>query len=453
MSNILMRELAMRDVHPAGGDDSSSYRVVREALVKAALTTLLKRDYPTQSMTSAYLDRRFETTRENLNLLNANDAKTARQLQESLAGWFMTKKIIVDERVDEVCALFAYACTTGGVQSDPMDLTMNAHRYYDVLRLITGSEFDFALDLSPTDKDSSLTRYARFKYIHFIAENLKPYVSEVKFDDIIMALYTMQFYQFVPCLAAAYRVFENVNSISINSMSVKLLEIKRWSEMVDHELMKRTKLSDTLEWVKFVPLFTHKGMLGQDLTIASFSLPMEETEFGEKEWLKEYLYAEVAPLFNFSAIDPIDKIDPTSYMTTESMLELAENELYHQSFNVTIRGLFLADDDSNDNPFLLDSYVKGIEPWLQEKIKASFVIGGDESNFLVTDAEPKFFTTNFETMLSTAKSLRSDIFTTSISYTARRILMSRDLRRSGGAFPLFYSFGGGEMRYDSGAVD
>jgi hypothetical protein len=450
---LTLLDLRTRGITPTFGANPTAYRPTREAVVKEALTTLLRRDYPTQDLSGRYIDKRFEVLTIDVNPQDFRAQTEYRDLQFNTLGWSMTKKIRVDNRLDEVCALLGLSGSLGSVQNGPTDLTMNSFRFYDVLRLMMGEEFDLKRTFEVTEDTDAFTRYVRFRYFKFIALHLKEFVRHVSYDDLLTSLYLMQVYQVLPCLIAAFRIKERNDDIHTNILNYPILEQKDWTEFALDDLLLKVRVRDTMEWVKLSPLFRDEDFtLNSTLESATIPMPMEDTPIGEPDRLRMMKYLGLAPMWNFSFLNYKGHWFKNWFDQLTSMGELASQESYITSYNISVKGYYLSEANYAEGDNLLTFYDEVVNPDTWTYVRTSLE-DQDPVNTLTPEADTQKVKRSFDSFNEVLEDAKGDIFSPVMDYSSRRAMLASSLKTSGNMIPLFYSFVGGQISYKSSSED
>lgn len=431
------------------------FALTRENLVREAVTTLLRKDFATQDITGRYTDRQFETLSIAIDPNNFRTIDEQQRQQHDTLGWVLKKKVRMTSRVDEVCAIMSFCSTIGSAPVSPSDVTMNCFRYYDVLRLILGDSFDLAGSLEINEDLPSLNRWARFKYINFIATQLKPFLRSSSLEDIIGALYTMQLYQFIPCLVAAFRLREREAEWNSIGISYPILEQRNWTDTALDDLLKTARVKDTLEWVKVMPLVTHEDeFLNSTLDKAVLLVPFEESDLDRNEKMKAMKYLDVGPTLNFAITDEYgsfyNKSDSGSFFQIWAKLFAIDNQTsYLLSYNVTIKGYYMAEENMSDERDLAYLYDELVKPWFWTSIKSS-IEDQDPKNTVQPSADLTKMNRNFGILSTVIDEAEKDIFEPILDFTARRTLLASSMKMDGKILPLYYALSsGGEITFSN----
>jgi len=384
-------------------------------------------------------------------VINPNDLRTLesqRKDQFEVLGWSMSKKITVRNRIDEVASIFAMVSTIGSGPTGPSDIRMNCFRFYDVLRLISGDNFDWESNFELTDTTDGLTAWTRFKYFSFVAEQLKPYILGPKYEDVLMSLYNMQLYQLIPCLVAAFRVKESDEEWYNIGLAYPIIELKNWTSRAQDDLMS-VKVRETLEWVKFIPLVaSQEEFLDSKLSEAVIPAPFEEVEPGEDEVLRVMKYISIAPLWNFTVVDFYGKWTENWWGAIKNLVGVDDQKSYLISFNVTVKGYYLAEENFAPGDTLVEMYNELVKDWLFVTIKDS-LIAQEPLNTLTSVADIHKAEASLLKVEAMLEDSISDVFIDVMDYTARQVLLTRSLKSDGSVLPLFYSFSAKEIKFNS----
>lgn len=433
-------------------DDISSSIPYKQLLCRAAMNFLMKKDYATQDLMGRYVDNKFAALRTEINLLDLKNKREQDAVMESSVGWSMGKKIeLMTGRADEVCALIAFSSLLGSVPSGPGDITMNAFRFYDVLRLILGTNEDYERDLSIREDDDSFHNWCKFKYITFIAKQMQTLVPAVKYEQMVSALYTMQLYQFIPCLVTAFRLKERTLDNYSIVLAYPVLEPRDWTETTVSELIDNTLIKETPEWFKITPLLDdeHK-FINSKFGHARMAIPFEQSEIPDEEFLKRLRYFDVMPSMNYVVTDSFGSWLETWFGNLLNLGTIANQESYLASFHVTIKGYYLSEANFDEKHSLLKLYEDYLIPRFSNYINES-LLDSEVVNLIFDTAATDKFEGSIAELLNVVEEAKSDVFTPILDYTSRKIMLNNAINVDGSILPLFYSISGaGDVSYSRG---
>lgn len=430
--------------------DPIQYRDVKKGLITEAVRTLLKLDYGTQDLISQYVNHYFESFNYNLNSRDHMERSKAAELHYSQLGWTTSKRLAInDDRLDEVCYLFAYTSMLGSVPVSPGDVTMNTFRYYDALRLIMGGNHDNEDSFLLTDETEPVTAYVRFKYFSFIAQNLKQYLLGFNMEEIVGALYHSSIYQLAPVMAAAFRIYERDNSHSSIRIAWPVLETKEWTELTLIDLLHQVNVDETPEWMKVIPLVDDsRAFLRSKLGDATIPLPVETIEDSGTELLKQMKMFGLYPKINASILEYFDSQDYGWLLSLAGLQSIKDYKSYINSYNVSVKGYYLAEDQLPDDVTLLEIYKEGLFPSFDTLIGESF---GSTAPGMTLSINPdmKRVEKNLSIVKDLIKNNETQIFRSVLDYSERRILINSSLLDETNNLPLYYSFTGGRISFDT----
>lgn len=446
-------------------ETAGSYSAARNVLVRESIQTLLRKDFTTANMIGKYIDVKFADAHLDIPSTFGMTQKQERIDHEknlrSLIGWSEGARKLQFEHVklDEVACIIGLAATNSGVPNNMGDVTMNSYRYYDVLKMISGPDFDTSGTFELKENTPVQVRYFRFRYFRFITSQLKRYIRDFEYEQVLASLYTMQAYQLMPCLAAAFRLKEREEGWDKIELAYPIIELAGWSEQQHNDLLLNTRIRETPEWMKIVPLMDDEHQfLNQTLETAVINLPFEETGYDAPEVYKMYRWMNAAWMWNYSVLDYYDTFVQNFWTVLKSYVGSVDTVVYQTSFEVMIKGYFLAEPsfakidsdgklDADGSPAtLLAIYEDVVSPGNWGFVKNS-VTDMKEPNALV-QLNHSDISKAISTMDNIQKASITEIFTPILDLTERRQRIKKAFK-IGKQLPLYYRIVGDEVVYSS----
>lgn len=435
--------LQVKGILLEAGDDPTSYFPARAAIVKEAITTLLKKDYPTKDITGRYIDKQFEVLSIEINPQDLRSIPEQKATQLETMGWNLGKKVNIGDRLDEVCAVMAMSSCLSSVPDKPGDIRMNSFRFYDVLRLLTGDGFNNQGSFEIQEETPTVTRWMRFKYFKFIVTQLKPFIRNFTYEELLAGLFTMQIYQLMPCLAAAFRLKEIAMEWSQTRLAYPVLEQKNWTESALTDLLTTVRVKDTPEWVKIMPLVDdEEAFLNSTVEKARIAVPNEEVRYDEREKLRLYNYFALAPDWNYAVVDFYGSFAESWLERLTNLGMMSNQKGYKISYEVSIKGYYLGAANFDEGDDLLKLYRDVVHPDLWALIKSSCE-DQNPTNTLAPYMDKSRLTTALTMVASVINEAEFDIFQPILDYTSRMMMIASSLKIDGRILPLYYSISNG----------
>lgn len=463
------------DLIPRGlklpSDDASAYSAARNVIVEQACATLLKKDTTTQNMVGRYLDDKFSDYGLDI---PSTYGLTQKDEREAFAtsmwdhlGWKKKGKNKLEfnrDRLDEISCVIALASHLGSVPDGPGDITMNSFRYYDVLKLIMGENFDLGGNFELKEDTPSMTRFMRFRYFEFIAAELKLYVRDHDHESVVGSLYIMQLYQLMPCLAAAFCLKQKREDWTSIQVGYPVISPSSWTDNERNtiELLDRTKVKSTPEWVKIIPLIDDETeFLDSKIGTAVMLLPFANNGYDEPEYTKSYKWIGVAPYWNGSILEYYSDKGVQWVNALMGMTEFLDDEVYRISFETSIKGYYLGEANLKKYPGS-----KPGDPDLQPPDTLKLLYDDAIStaiSLMIKDSSQHMTAPNLLKDLGDDKMIRNssymekvikraedDIFSPVLNYTERRFKLAAQLKLMNKSLPLYYKFQGDQLAFTVG---
>lgn len=421
-------------------DDPTLSRSTRETVVTQVLSYLIRSDYATQNVLGLYTDSLFLDLSTDMSSIEFREKSAQDGLRLNEAGWYVDKKVkISSQRLDEVTAITALASILGSIPAGPGDATMNCYRFYDVIRMMEGEDFDatgsFMMD---EDLDFS-TKWIRFKYILFIAEQIKKLRISAPIDDIVIALFGMQTYQLIPCLVAAFRLKEETLQTKQIYLAYPVLEPRDWTETALNELLSNILVKQTPEYVKILPLVSdERSFVNSSFGSARLSLPFEENE--QVILTRKRRYIDFGPTINFAVNDSYGSWMSTFLSFFTGMGGIENQVSYVMAYYTTTKGYYLADQNFEEGKKLTDIYDNKIVPYILDSITDSF-LSTSSGNFLSVNTDATKGEKAIDRVFQVLEDNKVELFDPILDYTARRIMMKQSVSNEGNILPMYYSIG------------
>lgn len=420
------------------------------SIIKTCASWLIKNDFATQSLIGRYIDSRFETLHTQINPLDFRDKSTRDSLVRQIVGWSDGQQIRFDtERLDETIVTVALAASLNSGPASPGDVTMHTFRIYDVFRLLSDKDLISGGSLSGSASTNPSLLWLRYRYVKFVSERLSPLVKDVSSDRIITSLFAMPLYQFLPCLITAFRLYERNMDTTTISFAYPVLDPRDWTDADLDFLLEETKLIETPEWLKLVPLFDDPDdMLQTRIGHTSFSMPMHMDLNSDAEFvpLKLRHYLPICSSMTFAIFDAYEDTMLDGIALALGVKDLSKMEGYVDSFHVAMKGYFLAAEDLQISDSLADIWKSTVLPNLVDALLSNFK-GTSEFRLSPAGSEGKVQLL-FPHLTGLLLQNEKDMFTPVLDLTSRRILLSAQIRKNERTLPLFYTFSsGGKFLY------
>lgn len=411
-------------------------------LVQFSTAWLIKNDFSTQSLIGRYIDSRFETLHTQINPLDFKDRATRDSLVRQIVGWTDGQQIRFDQdRIDESVLIVSMSCYLNSGPTSPGDVSMHVFRFYDVLRSVYGPDFESGGSLSGTDETPVSLLWIRYKYVSFIAKHLCGRVKTVSVDQAIFALFAMPFYQLVPCLVTAFRLFERSLVSTTTTFAYPVLDPRDWTESDLDFLLEDTRVSETPEWLKLSPLFEDVSELIRfPIGKALFPMPMstDDAEAESAIVLTMRHYLPICSSVSFSIFDTYRGTLVDWFATAVGASDLALMEGYVDAFHVSMKGYFLAAEDLAVDRTLADIWRGTVLPNTVDVFAADFKNSASlRLSSAGSEGKTQLLISHFTSLLLQGE---HDMFTPVLDLTSRRILLSAQIKKNETQLPLFYTF-------------